>query len=516
MARSVKASFVLNTTYGVAQSAVAFLVPFLLVPFMIARMGQRDYGLWVMLQVFGILGYLAFAEAGYQESLLRRLAKLRSEGATEEFRRLFVSGLMLFGCIGAACCAGVLVFDAVALLRVFDAIPAVRAGQMQWAVAVVGLSLLFQFPAMALKSFYSAVQDFKRLRLWESLELIVFAAAVFVLLWFRTSILLVAVTQTAVQLLLFVVFLLAPLAAHRPLYSLNLARARFGAIRGISSMSGYLMLHRLPGYVLGRTPLIVIGILLTPVYATYYDVLRKVPRAMKQLEGMLTSAVLPLAISLETLEQQARMKWLMLRGTRYSFAALTPAVAFILVFAEEFLRLWIPADNYAHLANLLRAWVVYQYALVLIVFGSSMYTRKEHIRRLLPYSLSGAVLFIVVLVALTPAWRLWALIAALALSGGIALISNMAIIRSMHTFTAREFFAHVLRVPVLIGGAVCAAVMTALKLWAAPPNLVVLLAYLAGAYVFYAVVMVTLGLEDYERRDWAAAMQRLRGRGQRP
>lgn len=509
MAKNLKELFIKNTLFSAGHQALTTATTFILMPYMIWRMGAEDYGFWIMLQIFSIGGYLSLAEMGFQGSIVRYMTKFLAEKDINSFKVLYSSGFVLFTAIGAICCISLLLFNKFFFLKIFS-IPSDHSGEMQAGLTIYSISFLFQFPVMVLKAFYISTQDFFKLRLWESINVIVFALLIFAVMFFRSNVLTVVVLETAVHFFFFIVFLVIPFKYHKELYALNIKRFSMKSLRDISGMTSYLFFYKLFGLFYNRTPQIFIAYFLAPAYMTYYAIISKIPRALKLAQGVINSAVLPLAVSLDTLQRQDKMKQLLLRGTRYSFLFSTPLVVFTVLYVEDILKLWI-GPNYIFLTPYLKVYILWQYANFLISFGQSMYTRTEHFKSMLPYYILGSGSFLLIMFLFIERLELWAVLLGLLLNSIIVIPPNFRIIKKITRFSFYEFFLQVLKIPVIFGALSCIILLLFMKTYLPGGNIILLILYGSIMYLLYLAVFYRYCLLDAEKKDISKLRQQLPG-----
>lgn len=507
MTKNLKELFVRNTLFSITQQAITTATTFILMPYMIWRMGAEGYGFWMMLQIFSVVGYLSLAEMGFQGSIVRYMTKFLAEKNINAFKDLYSSGFVLFAAIGVVCCVGLMLFNKYFFLKIFPISPD-RASEMQASLTVYSISFLFQFPVMILKAFYISIQDFFKLKLWESMNVIVFALLVFTVMFFRSNVLTVVVLETAVHFFFFIVFLVLPFKHYKGLYSFNIKRFSMSSLKDISEMTSYLFFYKIFGLIFNRTPQIFIAYFLTPTYMTYYAIISKIPRTLKLVQGMINSAVLPLAVSLDTLQYQDKMKQLFLRGTRYSFLFSTPVLVFTMLFTEDILKLWI-GEDYIFLAAYLRVYVFWQYINFLISFGQSMYTRTDHFKSMLPYYVLGTGSLLLFMFFYIERLELWAILYGLILSSIVVIPSNMVIIRKINKFSLHEFFIIVLKSPVILGALFCIILLFLIRAYLAVDNIMVLIMYAFVMYTFYLYVFYKYCLFDFERNDISLMLKKI-------
>jgi len=502
-----KELFVKNTFFGIAQQLISIVTTFFLLPYMIYRMGVESYGLWMILKIFSIGGYLSLAGMGFEDSVVRYLTKFYVEENIEKFKKLYVSSLMLFFAIGVFCCVIILFFNKYFFLTLFK-IPDTHADQMRLCLGVYAFSFLFQFPALVLKAYYTSIQDFSKLRLWETLNIVLFFSLIVTVMFFISSILSVVFVETLVYFVLFMIFFFIPFKSHKEYYDLSIKYFSLNSLKDASGMTYYLFFNRIFGIGYNKMPQIIIAYFLTPSHVTYYSIISKIPRTLKLLQGMINSAVLPLAVSLDTLHYHDKMKNLFLRGTRYSFLFLTPIVVFAIICARDVLRLWMGVD-YVFLANYMRVYVLWQYLTFFISFGSSMYTQREHFKYLLPYRILANVTFLLAMIVFIKKLELWSILIGLLLSGLIIIYVNMNLIHKINRFSFYTFFNYVLKIPIIFGVLFCVAILLFLKVYVPFNNILLIVTYAGIMYLFYLVFVYRYGLFDFERNDINSLLQKL-------
>jgi O-antigen/teichoic acid export membrane protein len=81
--------------------AIAIAVQFALVPYMVARLGDDDYGLWTL--TFSVLGFLSLVDFGFTTSVVRFTAESRGTGDRDRRNRLLSTVLVLYLALAVAC-----------------------------------------------------------------------------------------------------------------------------------------------------------------------------------------------------------------------------------------------------------------------------------------------------------------------------------------------------------------------------------------------------------------------------
>src|SRR5712691_13512838 len=79
---------------------VNILVGILLSPYILHRLGDEAFGLWVL--IFSITGYYGLFDLGIRSSIVRYVAKYSATNNYEELNRLISTSLFSYGCLAAA------------------------------------------------------------------------------------------------------------------------------------------------------------------------------------------------------------------------------------------------------------------------------------------------------------------------------------------------------------------------------------------------------------------------------
>jgi O-antigen/teichoic acid export membrane protein len=497
-----------NTLLGLVQQVAGIGVGILLVPFMLSRLGVQRYGYLLLAQILSISGVLATADFGLQSSFIRFLAGHHVQGRTEEFRRLLATSLATFLTIGAVCGIFVFAFSRLAFFHVFHVEPSARAS-VATALDVYAGTFALQFAVFGLKAFYAGVQDLVRLKVWEILERASYGVAVVIVVLRWQAIVPVVVAEQVVVLGLATCFAVVAARRYPAHFTVRFWRGSWRALRGVTSLSAQIFSNYLSVFVVYlRAPDIIVGSLLGPVYLTYLSIVMKLPKAIKALSSAANSAVFPAASALDALDQRRRVGNLVLRGSRYTYLLLTPVIVFILVYADEILRVWV-GPRYVFLAGLLRAFVLWQYVISLVLFMRAVFTRAEQYRRLTGYTLAGNALFFVIALVGVGRAGLWALAGGLLVSAAVTVTGSLEVQRVSLEVGYPEFFAQVVRLPVLLLGIGSAATLALVRVAVGPLTLVGLGVVFACFFSACLLLVFRLGMGEAERTQISTLVRRL-------
>jgi O-antigen/teichoic acid export membrane protein len=471
-----------HTVFGGLKQTVSLAVGVVLLPYMLARLGTERYGLLLTLQVLSMGGMLVYADAGLATGLTRFMADAYVQQDARRFRELLSTGIAAFLAIGATCFAIVILFGELLFFRIFE-VPAALHTEIRIGIWIYGAAFLVQFPLLVIRAFFAGVQSVSILRLWETLERVTYALAIGVLLLFSQSVLNVVLVEQIVVSVLFLAFLIVGRYRFPTLMRPTIRLVSMKKLRELWPMSSRIFAYRLTFLAYERAPEAIIAALLGPVQLTWYAIIVKIPRALKGFGAAANSAAFPAAAALDSLDLRDHLSRLALRGARFGYLVVTPLVAFLIVFADEILRLWVGAQ-YAHLGNWLRALLVWQYMMFLVYYVHSTFTRSEQFGLLLRFTVGANIVFAGMLFATIKTHGLSGVMAAFLVSGLLTVAASVHVQLSAIAARLKDFFDDVLRVPVLGVGALSLS-----ALWAARGGLQIegLSSLMLTGFIMYAI-----------------------------
>lgn len=494
-----------NTVLSGVQQVFGIGVGLVLTPLLLFWLGVEQYGVLLIVQLLSVSGLLGISDLGMQASLIRYLAAYHATGDRDRFRALLATGFALFFAIGLVCGLVVLGLTQTIFLDWFK-VPAPFRGSAHVALLIYAATFPFQFGIYILKAFYVALQDFPRLKVWESLERILYLAGVIVVLRSSQGLLGVVIVEQAVVIGLAVLFVFV--ARRHASFSLRLQDASLEQLRGVAALSWQLFINYLLTFIVyQRAPEIITATLLGPVHVAYVGILTRVPRALKAVGSTVNGVVFPAAASLDAQDMHTRLGRLVLRGGRYAYLLLTPLVVFLMVFAADLLRVWVGAP-FVPLANLFRMFVLWQYLMFLILLLRSAFTQPQQYRALLGTTIAGNVLFIGCGVGLTVIRQdLWGIAVGLILSALVTLAGYLRTLSSTTGFTLAELWAVSIRTPVLVSGAGCFLICVGLARLMPDMTAPYLLVVLGAVYLLHFAVVVRFVLSPRELRQFADGLR---------
>src|SRR5436309_981932 len=151
-----KIQIVRNVSSSWFALGIDVIVGILLSPFILHRLGDVAYGIWVL--IFSITGYYGLFDLGIRSSIVRYASKFAATDSKEELAKLINTSLFTYGGVGALSLLITIVLF-VYVDNIFK-VPAELHAAARWLLLMVGASVAFGFPLGVFGGFLDGLQRF--------------------------------------------------------------------------------------------------------------------------------------------------------------------------------------------------------------------------------------------------------------------------------------------------------------------------------------------------------------------
>ena len=309
---------------------------FLLTPFMIPRMGQTQYGLWVLVASFVAYGNLA--SLGISSAIVKYVAEYRARGESETASELIATALSIYLVLGLVMVA-VAVIIAPLVPHILK-VPVDQRGTTSLLVIVTAIGVAVQLPASAAASVLSGIGRFDMMNLIGSLAMLTLGVSFVVVLELGGNV----VVLSAVTIPIALTFLIPTVWIIRrvaPDLRFGLRGAKRSEVKRVALFSSALFGIQVAGVVKLQSDEIVIGSALAVRNVSPYSVARRISGLPGSLAYQLVQVVLPLASRLHAEGDLGRLREVMLSGLRITTAAFSVIGGPLIIFAAPFLNAWV-------------------------------------------------------------------------------------------------------------------------------------------------------------------------------
>ena len=311
-------------------------VGFFLSPFLVHRLGNEAYGIWVL--AISSIGYLGALDLGMRSSVLRHVGKGHTtgdhEGASAALSgalwvRLYISLVVLV-------LSGGLAYFFPLLFKV----PADLAFSARVAVSIIGLSLAL---TMSMGVFGGVISGLNRYDLQTVVTLIQMSlrvAGVVLVLRKGYGIVAIAVCEFIAG---FVGNVLLVVIARRiyPELRVSLKQPDKAVLRSLWSYSFYAFLTTIAIQLVYQTDNVVVGTFVSATAVTFYAIGNSLCRYTDQFTGAMTQSFVPAASTYEAAGDTDKLQALYRVGTRAMMALYLPILVTLLVRGRTFIGLWM-------------------------------------------------------------------------------------------------------------------------------------------------------------------------------
>ena len=322
--------------------AASMAAAFFLSPFLVHRLGNATYGVWILavssVQYFGLL------DLGMRSSVLRYVSKGYTthdhKAASEAFSaafwvRLQISALLLVLCGG---------LDAI-FPRIFK-VPSGLVNDARVVVALMGLSLAI---SMSIGVYGGVVSALNRYDLYTFVALIQLSLRVTgVVAVIRAGRGIIAVAWCELFAAMAGSLLMAYVARRLyPELKISLKKPNWGVLKTIWSYSIYVFLIMVAVQVIYLTDNLVVGAFVSASAVTFYSIGNSLCRYTQQLVEAMTMTFTPAASTYDAAGETSSLRALYFTGTRATIAVSMPILVTLLARGNNFIGVWM-GPQYSH------------------------------------------------------------------------------------------------------------------------------------------------------------------------
>ena len=317
---------------------LAGAIAFVLTPFMVRHLGDRDYGLWVTL--FSLTGYFGLFDQGIRPSLVRYVSRDHAAGDRDGLARTISSAFALYSVVAV-------VTMAVAMVVAVNAASWIRLDASLYAIApalvmVVGLSIALGFPLGVFGAVLSGLQRYDIANALGMIVGIVRALLFVVVLKMGGGLLALAWASLVMNVLGHAA---SWVYARRLLPGVGFGPQWVGRehLRRIASYGGYAFIGALATNIAFQTDALVITPILGAALVTPFALASGLVDNARTLVNSAAYVLAPTASELDTLGQGDKLRLMLVAGSRYSVLVSWPVLFGLILFGPNLLTTWVGA-----------------------------------------------------------------------------------------------------------------------------------------------------------------------------
>ncbi len=319
-----------------AAMALGLLIAFFLSPFVVHKLGNTAYGIWIL--VVSATTYLGLLDLGFRTAVTRFVSRAHAIEDDVAAAAAVSAALWLRLWIGVAIVT-IAVAIAALMNRLFDLPPSLRTAAMG-AMVITGINAAQSLYFGVFGGVLAALNRFDLLSGAAMVQGATRAVLVLLVLSSGYGLVALAVLELLVSLFCNLLLRFACFRIYRTL-KVSLARPAPAILRDLWSYSSSVMLINISGTIIYYTDNLVVGAFVSVAAVTFFAIGASLSEYVRQIVVSLTSTFAPLVSSLEARGEQEKLRLLLIQGTR---AALLVGLPFILVLffrGQTFIGLWM-------------------------------------------------------------------------------------------------------------------------------------------------------------------------------
>ena len=362
----LKAQAVRNVSATWLSLVIHALVGFFLSPFILHRLGDAAFSVWVL--VFSLTGYFGLLDLGIRSSIVRYVAKFRAVGDDDQLGRFLTTSFAFYLTVALA----VLVLTAVGsvyLPALFRIPPELlrTARSLFW---LAGLSVALTFPLSVFAGVMEGLQKFSHVQLTFMFATILRGLAVIIALSQGGGLLALAAITIGTNMFGYVI-LMWMVYQSLPL-RLILRRPDPHVLRKMASYGAFAFLILIAERLRFQSDAIVIAAFLSSTAITFYSVASRLVEYSTYAVRSVAQIVTPMSSQLHATGDRSRLRLLLIAGNRACALIVFPLAVILVVCGRSIIEVWVGARYVSSYS-----------ILVLLIVPKSLYLAQSTSTRIL-------------------------------------------------------------------------------------------------------------------------------------
>ena len=335
--KPVRTKVVRNVLFSALQNVVVFPIPFLLIPFILGKVGIGDYGIYAVFMT--VIGFTSLTDLGMFGTLTKHVAEYHASGDFVALKRLLDTGLMFYIFISLIIMAGLWVSTGHLLPALFRnmSTPYLELRAL-WVVMILTMGINF-----LAAPFSSVVLGLQRMDLSSALGFVsvvsnaIFTVAFLSLGWHLRGLLYANLAGALLGLAL-----LAG-SAHKLLPEVSMNPFRFDRkeMKEIFSFSWRLYLSQIGSVVQYQAEKVYLAWFVGVTAVGWYNIANSAGQRARRVPELLLSPLMPAASELDARGSEEKLRELYYRSHKYLAFLSLPVVVLAAVLCRPFVNLWL-------------------------------------------------------------------------------------------------------------------------------------------------------------------------------
>jgi len=433
--------------------AVATLSLLAAVTVLARRLSLAEFGTYGLL--VSLTSYVLFAQAAIATAAVKAIAEARDQAARE---RAFSTAVSLYVLAGLAV-GGVIAAGGTALLSLLNISPALHH-QATVGVVALGVITAFGWPLKVFEDVLRADQLFVASAVVDGAASVIVGAALVGLALAGAPLWLLVATGASIPT---VAGALSAAAARTMRVPLGFDRRAFTArsLRNFLALSGYLFFAGVADVVIYSLDRFILAGFRSASAVGLYEGPARAHNFLQQIHTTLVTPVMPASARYLAEHDAQRVRDLLLRGSRYTLAAVVPVTIVLMILARPILEVWL-GSRFGQAATAMTVLAGYWLLNAGTGVAGRMLIAAGRVRTVAAYAGAVALANLALSLALTPALGLNGVVLGTTIAYVVGFPFFLRIVLSVFPVTITDF-AREVWCPAYLTGAVVAAGLVAVR-----------------------------------------------------
>lgn len=317
-------------------TAASMAVGFFLAPFLVHRLGNEAYGVWIL--AMSSVSYFTLLDLGLRNSVTMFVSKAHTTGDHNEASQVFSAALWVRLQLSAL----VLVLTGVfaAIFPIIFKIPADIAGHARLVVLLMGLSFAIYMSIGVFAGVLSALNRYDLYTLVVLVQLALRVIGVVTVLRLGHGIVAIAWCELFAATVGNLLFVYVARKVY-PALTVRLKKPGWEILKKIWSYSVYVFLLMVAVQLVYQTDNLVVGAFVSASAVTFYSIGNSLCRYTQQLVFAMTATFTSAASTYDASGDTSSLRALYYNGTRATMAISLPILITLIVRGDNFIGIWM-------------------------------------------------------------------------------------------------------------------------------------------------------------------------------
>lgn len=326
-----KEKIIKNTFFNGLTSFSNMLIYFLLMPFIVSKLGITLFGIYIL--TTSLVNYGVMFELGASSALVKFVAKYKAEGDDENIKRVISTIFVFYLGIGLLSATVIFIIGSL-LLNNFN-IPREYQSLTKDIMYILAIGSFLTWPLSTFRNVLAGLQRYEIIAQIGLLSSMITGIATIILLLSGRGLLEIVIVETIIKVanLIFLAIIAFYLLGYNPVKLGKIKRESATTLLGFSLL---VYLIRFADQISYRSDTIVIGLFLPVGAIAIFEGANKIQGFVRKVFLVSNSAILPAASELHAKNSSESIKKLLLSGSRY-VGAVTLSIALPLFLLSKWL-----------------------------------------------------------------------------------------------------------------------------------------------------------------------------------